>query len=88
MYAVPLAGGDLRRITQSPGMHTVAVSPRFDVFVDVTSSTTEPVSADIRALAGRLLCCCVVLCCCALLLCSAVVLCCAVMLCVVLLLNW
>ena len=40
VYAVPLAGGEPRRLTQAPGMHAAAFARNASVFVDSWSSDT------------------------------------------------
>ncbi|MBD9437702.1 S9 family peptidase [Pseudoxanthomonas sp. PXM03] len=40
VYAVPLSGGEPRRLTQAPGMHAVAFARNASVFVDSWSSDT------------------------------------------------
>ena len=54
LYAVPLAGGDVRRITDAPGLHTVYLDHGFKRFVDVHSSKDHPPVTTLRNLAdGR-----------------------------------
>lgn len=51
LYAVPLAGGDLRRITQEPGMHDVVINHQHTQFVDTWSALDRPPTVTLRALA-------------------------------------
>ena len=48
LYAVPLAGGDIRRVTADDGWHGVTVGS--DVFIDNFSSPTQPPQVTIRRL--------------------------------------
>ena len=50
LYAVPLAGGPLRRLTDEPGMHEVTLDHGARRFVDVWSSLTTPPTAVLRSL--------------------------------------
>ena len=50
LYAVPLAGGPLERITVEPGMHEVSVDVPTNRFVDVHSAHDRPPRIDVRAL--------------------------------------
>lgn len=50
LYAVPLAGGDLRRITQEPGMHDVVINHHYTQFVDTWSALDRPPTVTLRAL--------------------------------------
>lgn len=52
LYAVPLAGGDLRRITPEAGTHTVVIDPQFNHFVDVQQSVNNAPRVTLRALAN------------------------------------
>lgn len=42
VYAVPLSGGEPRRLTQAPGMHAATFARNASVFVDSWSSDTTP----------------------------------------------
>lgn len=42
VYAVPLAGGELRRLTAAPGMHEATFSGNAAVFVDLWSNPSTP----------------------------------------------
>ncbi|MBL8947069.1 MAG: S9 family peptidase, partial [Myxococcales bacterium] len=49
LYRVPLAGGEITRMTTDPGMHGVVMDPAFNVFVDTHSSMEAPYSVSVRA---------------------------------------
>lgn len=49
LYRVPLAGGEITRMTTEPGMHGVVMDPAFNVFVDTHSSMDAPPSVSVRA---------------------------------------
>ena len=51
LYAVPLAGGNVRRITQEPGMHEVVIDNNCTQFVDTWSAIDRPPTVTLRALA-------------------------------------
>jgi dipeptidyl-peptidase-4 len=51
LYAVPLAGGEPRRLTGEPGMHTVTIDWGCRRFVDVYHSLTQPPVVTLRSLA-------------------------------------
>ncbi len=51
LYAVPLAGGDLQRVTQASGTHAVVVDHACTRFVDVHSGIEHPPVATLRTLA-------------------------------------
>ncbi len=51
LYAVPLMGGDIRRITTEPGMHDVVIDHGFRRFVDTWSAIDQPPTVTLRALA-------------------------------------
>ena len=51
LYAVPLAGGDVRRITQEPGTHEVVIDNNCTQFVDTWSAIDRPPTVTLRALA-------------------------------------
>ena len=42
VYSVPLAGGDITRLTREPGTHLASFSRNASVFVDLWSNTTTP----------------------------------------------
>ena len=50
LYEVPVAGGELRRITTAPGMHAPVVDAERGRFVDVHSSLASPPDAVVRGL--------------------------------------
>lgn len=49
LYRVPLAGGEITRMTTDAGMHGVVMDPAFNVFVDTHSSMEAPYSVSVRA---------------------------------------
>ena len=51
LYAVPLAGGEVRRLTQQAGFHAVTLDHAFTRFVDVYNSLEQPPVASLRSLA-------------------------------------
>jgi dipeptidyl-peptidase-4 len=51
LYSVPLAGGDLRRITEEPGMHEVVIDNACTLFADTWSAIDRPPTVTVRALA-------------------------------------
>ena len=51
LYAVSLEGGEVRRITQQPGLHAVTLEHSFTRFVDVVNSLKQPPLASLRSLA-------------------------------------
>jgi dipeptidyl-peptidase-4 len=48
LYAVPLAGGELRKITRQPGMHSVVVNEECTRFIDVYSSIDQAPTVVLR----------------------------------------
>ena len=52
-YAVPLAGGELHRLTQGAGMHSVVFSNNARVFVDTFSSPTQPPQSTLHRADGE-----------------------------------
>jgi dipeptidyl aminopeptidase/acylaminoacyl peptidase len=55
LYALPAAGGALRRLTQEPGMHDVQFSPGGRAFLDIHSSIGRPYATDLRRADGTLI---------------------------------
>jgi dipeptidyl aminopeptidase/acylaminoacyl peptidase len=55
LYRVPLAGGDLRRLTEGNGRHEIAFAPTRDFFLDTCSSVDTPPRTVLRSAAGELL---------------------------------
>ena len=55
VYAVPLAGGEPRRLTTDPGMHEATFAANASVFVDLWSSPTRPPQTQLRRTDGTLL---------------------------------
>ena len=51
LYAVPLDGGPLRRVTQEAGWHDVVISPDQRTFVDIWQSLQQPPRLTLRSLA-------------------------------------
>jgi dipeptidyl-peptidase-4 len=52
LYRVPLAGGDIERLTTAPGMHSVTMDPNRTVFIDSHSSLELPPQIEIRMAHG------------------------------------
>ena len=52
-YAVPLAGGEPRRLTQDAGMHAVVFSGNAKVFVDTFSSPSQPPQSTLHRADGE-----------------------------------
>ncbi len=50
LYSVPLAGGEVRRLTEEAGTHLVTVEPRAGVYVDRHGSLGSPPAVRLRAL--------------------------------------
>jgi dipeptidyl-peptidase 4 len=50
LYAIPLAGGNIRRITDEAGMHDVTIDVASGYFVDVFSSMTTPPTVVLQAI--------------------------------------
>ncbi|WP_437932989.1 alpha/beta fold hydrolase [Sorangium sp. So ce341] len=48
LYTVPLAGGEVKRITAEPGVHFVTVEPKGPGYVDVHSALGRPWKAAVR----------------------------------------
>jgi len=51
LYSVPLAGGDIHRLTKEPGFHKVTIDRQFVHFIDTWSSTDHPPRVVVRKLA-------------------------------------
>ncbi len=51
LYAVPLAGGEIRQITTEPGTHAVTMDHACQRFVDVYSALDTPPSVTLRSVA-------------------------------------
>jgi dipeptidyl-peptidase 4 len=52
-YSVPLAGGDIVRLTQAPGMHGVVFSTNAAVYIDNWSNPTTPPQAELHSADGK-----------------------------------
>jgi dipeptidyl-peptidase-4 len=50
LYAAPLADGELRRITQEPGMHEVVIDNACTLFADIWSALDRPPTVALRRL--------------------------------------
>lgn len=50
LYSVPLAGGDVHRITSQPGTHFVTIDHKFKSFVDVHSAIEVPPTISVCSL--------------------------------------
>lgn len=48
LYRVPLAGGEIERLTTEPGMHAVTMSKDFGTFVDTHSDLSSPPRITLR----------------------------------------
>ncbi len=55
LYSVPLAGGEIKRITQGNGVHNVSFAKSMDVFVDYFSSVEQPSQVSLRKADGELI---------------------------------
>ena len=53
LYAAPLIGGNLKRITQQPGTHAISMAPDQLTFIDTFSSLTNPTQQTIHSIDGR-----------------------------------
>jgi dipeptidyl-peptidase 4 len=54
LYRVPLAGGEIERLTEAPGMHGIVMDETFDTFVDQFSALDRTTTIEIRTTAdGR-----------------------------------
>jgi dipeptidyl-peptidase-4 len=54
VYAVPLAGGEVRRISQAPGMHAATFAPGAKAWIDHWNSTDTPPQIELRDAGGTL----------------------------------
>ncbi|HNS19840.1 MAG TPA: S9 family peptidase [Sedimentisphaerales bacterium] len=52
LYRVPLAGGEVRRLTEAAGQHNVDVSPNGKYFIDSWSDANTPTQVALRATDG------------------------------------
>ncbi|MBL4683576.1 MAG: S9 family peptidase, partial [Nannocystaceae bacterium] len=52
LYRVPMAGGEIERVTPADGMHSGAVSAKHNLFVDLHSTRSAPPTITIRSLAS------------------------------------
>lgn len=52
LFAVPLAGGAPRRITEGHGVHDVSLPEKGGLFIDVSSALDAPPKAEVRAIGG------------------------------------
>jgi dienelactone hydrolase len=55
LYVLPANGGELRRLTEEPGIHAAQFSPGGRTFLDVHSSIDRPYATDLRRADGRLI---------------------------------
>ncbi|NVJ65652.1 MAG: DPP IV N-terminal domain-containing protein [Gammaproteobacteria bacterium] len=55
LYSVPLAGGEIKQITQGNGVHSVSFAKSMNVFVDYFSSTEQPSQVSLRKANGDLI---------------------------------
>lgn len=55
LYSVPLAGGEIKQITQGAGVHGVSFAKSMDVFVNYFSSTEQPLQVSLRRANGELI---------------------------------
>jgi len=53
VYRVPLAGGEIEKLSQAPGMHAPAFARNASIYVDNWSSTTTPPQPELFANDGR-----------------------------------
>jgi len=53
LYAASLSGGNLKRITQQPGTHSISMAPDQLTFIDTFSSLTSPTQQTIHSIDGR-----------------------------------
>ena len=54
-YRAPLAGGEVRALTEVPGVHAVVLAPSGQAFLDTHSTCERPPVTELRAADGRLL---------------------------------
>ncbi len=52
VYAVPLAGGDMKKLTQGKGMHTATFSENAAIFIDAWSNAATPPQLELYDSAG------------------------------------
>ncbi len=52
-YSVPLAGGEVRKITDAQGMHTVVFSKNTAVYIDNWSNPTTPPQVELHSADGK-----------------------------------
>lgn len=52
LYRVPLAGGEIEKVTEAPGMHAVTMDPARTVFIDSHSTMDAPPTIEIRMAHG------------------------------------
>jgi dipeptidyl aminopeptidase/acylaminoacyl peptidase len=55
LYRVKLAGGDVERLTESAGQHSVSVSPGGKGFIDTWSNASTPTKVALRAADGTVI---------------------------------
>jgi dipeptidyl-peptidase-4 len=51
-YSLPLAGGAMHRITQTPGTHTISMGPTAEYYLDTYSSLTSPTRRTLHTASG------------------------------------
>lgn len=54
LYRVPLAGGDVQRLTESAGQHRVDISPNGKYFIDTWSNASTPTKVALRTADGTM----------------------------------
>ncbi len=52
LYRVPLAGGEIERLTHEPGMHSATLDRSFAMFIDTWNDLSSPPQIAIRSLAA------------------------------------
>lgn len=55
LYRVPLDGGDVQRLTETPGQHQANVSPNGKYFIDTWSDASTPTKVALRTTDGALI---------------------------------
>jgi dipeptidyl-peptidase-4 len=55
LYSVPLAGGDITKLSVAPGMHKFTFSDNAAVYIDNWSNETTPPQSELHAADGKLL---------------------------------